>query len=83
MGRVLQPGVDQVAEHAGGEQQQPGGSGAQVAAQARDENAADHQVAKQVLPVGVQGEGGRQPPPLAGHDLAGVGVAEGRPSSTG
>ena len=49
VGGVLQPGVEQVAKQARGDQQQPGWTGAQVAAESGDEDPADQQVAKQML----------------------------------
>ena len=78
---ILQPGIEQVAESARRKEQQPGGSGAQVAAEPGDEDAADHQIAEQMLPVGMQGESGDQSPPLSVYDLACVSVTKSVPTN--
>ena len=73
--RRLDPGIEEIAEGAAGQEQAPGESRAEGAAQEDDKAAADSQVAEEVESIGMEGEGGDGAPPLSGHDCAGIGVA--------
>lgn len=73
---VIDPGVEQIAGGAAQEHQAPTETGTKLAADEDEEKAADADIPQQVQSVGMEGEGGNGPPPLAVQNLVGIGVAE-------